>query len=132
MHYHAGELPTEEVIWLGGSKVRLLWSPAQAPGWAAALLWLSRKTGQKWWSQVVEREEAVRRIRQEGGEAVVVKKDVSSATEVENLLNQTVKTYGRLDCAFNSAGDAGHSGCFGNGPVVLDHTTLTRSLPLLV
>jgi len=92
VHYHAGELPTEEVIWLGGSKVRLLWSPAQAPGWAAALLSLSQKTGQKWWSQVVEREEAVRRIRQEGGEAIVVKKDVSSATEVENLLNQTVKT----------------------------------------
>jgi len=49
-------------------------------------------------------EETVRQIRQAGGEAVFVKADVSSATEVENMVSKTVETYGRLDYAVNNAG----------------------------
>lgn len=43
-------------------------------------------------------------IKRAGGEATFVKADVSNSTEVEALINQTVKTYGRLDLAHNNAG----------------------------
>ncbi|HZS10029.1 MAG TPA: glucose 1-dehydrogenase [Blastocatellia bacterium] len=45
----------------------------------------------------------VREIRAAGGEALFVRTDVSQAGQVEALVAQTVKTYGRLDCAFNNA-----------------------------
>jgi len=49
-------------------------------------------------------EETVRLIKAAGGEATFIKCDVTKATEVEALVDQTVKTYGRLDYAFNNAG----------------------------
>ena len=52
-------------------------------------------------------EETVRLIHDAGGEAVFVKADVSQAADVEALINATVETYGRLDCAHNNAGIAG-------------------------
>ena len=54
-------------------------------------------------------EETVRLIKSAGGEAIFVKTDVSKAAEVEALVNTTVSTYGRLDCAHNNAGIAGKS-----------------------
>jgi NAD(P)-dependent dehydrogenase (short-subunit alcohol dehydrogenase family) len=42
-----------------------------------------------------------------GKNAIFVKCDVSKAKEVENLMQQTIQTYGRLDCAFNNAGIEG-------------------------
>src|SRR5438094_637942 len=42
-----------------------------------------------------------------GGEAVFHAADVSSPTDVEALVNKTVASYGRLDCAFNNAGIEG-------------------------
>lgn len=52
-------------------------------------------------------EETIRRIKESGGEAVFIKADVSRADEVESLINDTVKTYSRLDCAHNNAGIPG-------------------------
>ena len=52
-------------------------------------------------------EETVRIIEDAGGQAVFVKADVSSAPEVEALVNAAVETYGRLDCAHNNAGIVG-------------------------
>jgi NAD(P)-dependent dehydrogenase (short-subunit alcohol dehydrogenase family) len=52
-------------------------------------------------------EEAVRVIRSRGGEASFVKTDVSRAHDVEAMVAKTLKTYGRLDCAFNNAGIEG-------------------------
>lgn len=52
-------------------------------------------------------EETIRKIQTAGGQATFVKTDVSKATEVEALVNKTVETYGRLDCAFNNAGVEG-------------------------
>jgi len=49
-------------------------------------------------------EETVRMIKDAGGEAIFVQTDVSKANEVEALVNKTVETYGRLDCANNNAG----------------------------
>ncbi|MEH1835757.1 MAG: SDR family oxidoreductase [Nostoc sp.] len=60
--------------------------------------------------RLAESEETVRLIKETGGEAIFVKTDVSNAAEVEALVNKTVKTYGRLDCACNNAGIGGNPG----------------------
>ena len=49
-------------------------------------------------------------IRDSGGEAVFVEADVSREADVEALANEVVKTYGRLDCAFNNAAIGGAPG----------------------
>lgn len=52
-------------------------------------------------------EGVARNILDAGGEALVVPTDITKPSEVEQLVEQAVKTYGRLDVAFNNAG-AGH------------------------
>jgi NAD(P)-dependent dehydrogenase (short-subunit alcohol dehydrogenase family) len=49
-------------------------------------------------------EETVRLIEGTGGNAIFIKCDVSKALDVEAMVQKTVDTYGRLDCAFNNAG----------------------------
>ena len=49
-------------------------------------------------------------IGEAGGHAIFVPTDVSKEDQVANLVERTVSTWGRLDCAFNNAG-------FGNIPV---------------
>lgn len=49
----------------------------------------------------------VEEIKKSNGEAYFVKCDVSSETEVKNLIAKTVEKYGRLDCAYNNAGIEG-------------------------
>jgi NAD(P)-dependent dehydrogenase (short-subunit alcohol dehydrogenase family) len=51
--------------------------------------------------------ETLHLIRERGGEAIFVRTDVARAVEVQALINEVVKTYGRLDCAFNNAGTVG-------------------------
>jgi NAD(P)-dependent dehydrogenase (short-subunit alcohol dehydrogenase family) len=46
-----------------------------------------------------------REIRQSGGEATYIKADVTQPKEVESFINRIVDQYGRLDVAFNNAGD---------------------------
>lgn len=56
-------------------------------------------------SRGIERgEETVQMAKKAGGEAIFIKTDVSKALEVEALVNKTIETYKRLDCAFNNAG----------------------------
>ncbi len=52
-------------------------------------------------------EETVRIIKEAGGDALLVRTDVSKAAEVETLIQKIVETYGRLDYAHNNAGIAG-------------------------
>lgn len=52
-------------------------------------------------------EDTVHEVRQGGGDAVFVRTDVSKLEDVDNLIDTTVRTYGRLDCAFNNAGVGG-------------------------
>lgn len=52
-------------------------------------------------------EETVRLVKEAGGEAIFVKTDVSSAAEVEALIDRTLESYGRLDYACNNAGIEG-------------------------
>jgi NAD(P)-dependent dehydrogenase (short-subunit alcohol dehydrogenase family) len=54
-----------------------------------------------------EGKETVEMIRKAGGEATFVQTDVRIASQVENMVNQTVERYDRLDIAFNNAGVGG-------------------------
>jgi NAD(P)-dependent dehydrogenase (short-subunit alcohol dehydrogenase family) len=47
--------------------------------------------------------ETVNMVTAHGGEGLFVRCDVSKADEVQALIDQTVATYGRLDCGFNNA-----------------------------
>ncbi|MBD2388295.1 SDR family oxidoreductase [Cylindrospermum sp. FACHB-282] len=60
--------------------------------------------------RVKESQETVALIQAIGGEATFVQTDITQAVEVENLIAQTVATYGRLDYAFNNAGTEGIPG----------------------
>jgi len=51
--------------------------------------------------------ETVRLIEQEGGNATFAPCDVTRARDCEAVVSLTLKTYGRLDCAFNNAGIEG-------------------------
>jgi NAD(P)-dependent dehydrogenase (short-subunit alcohol dehydrogenase family) len=53
---------------------------------------------------------SVKEIELIGGEALWMACDVSQADQVENLIAQTLTTYGHLDCAFNNAGSGGRGG----------------------
>ena len=52
-------------------------------------------------------EETVSMIREVGGKATFRRTDVLVAAEIEALVDHAVKTYGRLDIAFNNAGIEG-------------------------
>ena len=52
-------------------------------------------------------QETAQLIREIGGEGLYVKADVTQPAEVEALIDETIRTYGRLDCAFNNAGVVG-------------------------
>ena len=52
-------------------------------------------------------EETAALIKTGGGEAFFIKCDVSKSSEVNNMIQQCVKIYGRLDYAFNNAGVGG-------------------------
>lgn len=49
-------------------------------------------------------EDTVRVIREAGGEASFVQCDVSDEAQVKAMVEETLRLYGRLDCAFNNAG----------------------------
>jgi NAD(P)-dependent dehydrogenase (short-subunit alcohol dehydrogenase family) len=54
-----------------------------------------------------EGKETVEMVKKASGEAMFVQTDVRIASQVENMVQQTVKKYGRLDIAFNNAGVGG-------------------------
>ncbi|MCM2535105.1 SDR family oxidoreductase [Neobacillus pocheonensis] len=48
--------------------------------------------------------ETVKMLKEQGGEAVFKKVDVSDFKQLEDLVNFTIETYGRIDTMFNNAG----------------------------
>ena len=52
-------------------------------------------------------EETVQRIKENGGEAILVHADVSSISGTQEMVAATVERFGRVDCAFNNAGISG-------------------------
>ncbi|RCJ18579.1 short-chain dehydrogenase [Nostoc minutum NIES-26] len=57
--------------------------------------------------RIKEGEETVNLIEKAGSSSIFIPTDITQETEVKNLINQTVKTFGRLDYAFNNAGTPG-------------------------
>jgi len=57
-------------------------------------------------------EETVEMIKKAGGDAIFVKSDISQSADVKALVAETVKTFGRLDCACNIAGILGKTAPF--------------------
>jgi len=55
-----------------------------------------------------EGQETVDLIKKAGGEATFIKTDVAKERDVKAMVEETVKTYGRLDYAFNNAGIEGN------------------------
>lgn len=55
-------------------------------------------------------QQTLRMVEEYGGKGIFVKTDVTIAKDVENLVQKTLETYGRLDCAFNNAGVGGTPG----------------------
>ncbi len=58
--------------------------------------------------------QAVEKIRSNGGEATFIKADTSHAEDVEALVKKTVERYGKLDIACNNAGIGGEQELTGN------------------
>ena len=54
--------------------------------------------------RVKEGEETVRLIKEADTDGIFIKTDVTVEEEVRALIEKTIATYGRLDCAFNNAG----------------------------
>jgi NAD(P)-dependent dehydrogenase (short-subunit alcohol dehydrogenase family) len=54
-----------------------------------------------------EGKETVEIVEKAGGEGMFIQTAVRLASQVENMVNQTMKRYGRLDIAFNNAGVGG-------------------------
>jgi NAD(P)-dependent dehydrogenase (short-subunit alcohol dehydrogenase family) len=52
--------------------------------------------------------ETVALINGNGGQAISLSGDVTVAAQVQAMLDGTIAAYGRLDCAYNNAGIAGH------------------------
>jgi NAD(P)-dependent dehydrogenase (short-subunit alcohol dehydrogenase family) len=52
--------------------------------------------------------DTVAQINTQGGQAITLTGDVTSAADVQAMVNDTLSAYGRLDCAFNNAGIAGY------------------------
>src|SRR4051812_18089658 len=55
-------------------------------------------------------EETVAQIRADGGSATFLRTDVSVPSEVQALVDQAIRTHGRLDCAVNNAAIEGRRG----------------------
>ncbi|HVZ06904.1 glucose 1-dehydrogenase [Rhodopila sp.] len=53
-------------------------------------------------------EETVGLINKAGGQAISLSGDVTRAADVKAMVDGATAAYGRLDCAFNNAGIAGH------------------------
>ena len=51
-----------------------------------------------------EGEDTANLIRQSGADCLFVRSDVLNEADVQALIQKTVESYGRLDCAFNNAG----------------------------
>ena len=54
-----------------------------------------------------EGEKTAKLIRETGAECLYIHSDASNEEDIKALVQKTVETYGRLDCAFNNAGIEG-------------------------
>jgi NAD(P)-dependent dehydrogenase (short-subunit alcohol dehydrogenase family) len=57
--------------------------------------------------RVEEGEETVRQIKAAGGEGLFVRTDITKVGDIRAMVDKTLATFGRLDFAFNNAGNDG-------------------------
>lgn len=89
-------------------KIAIVTGVASGIGQAAALIFAREGARLVAADVTVEQGEAtVRKVREAGGQAIFVRCDIAKAADTEALVAAAVKTYGRLDCAFNNAGIIG-------------------------
>lgn len=62
-----------------------------------------------------EGESLAEEIRKQGNECIYIHCDISKPTEVQNMVSETVKHFGRLDIAYNNAGIEGKMGFTADG-----------------
>jgi NAD(P)-dependent dehydrogenase (short-subunit alcohol dehydrogenase family) len=92
------------------SRIAIVTGAASGIGEAAALLYAAH--GAKVVvSDINEKSgnEVVEKIRNNSGESIFVKTDVSDAKQCNFLVNKTVETFGSVDVCFNNAGISGES-----------------------
>jgi NAD(P)-dependent dehydrogenase (short-subunit alcohol dehydrogenase family) len=88
-------------------KVALITGSGQGIGQATAILFAKEGAKVVAVDIVPERgEETVKIIRNEGGEAMFVKADVSKAADLKRIVKTTIEKYGRLDILYNNVGIA--------------------------
>ncbi|QMU26636.1 glucose 1-dehydrogenase [Adhaeribacter radiodurans] len=96
-------------------KVALVTGASSGIGKATALQY-AREGAQVVVSDIQEAKglEVVEEIKQNGGDALFVKADVSKPEDCQNLVKKTVEQYGQLNIAFNNAGIGGEANPVGD------------------
>ncbi len=86
-------------------KVAIITGSASGMGKAAAELF-AREGAAIVVTDVLEAEgqETARQIREAGGQAIFVRADVSREDEVKHLVEEAIRTFGRIDVLYNNAG----------------------------
>jgi NAD(P)-dependent dehydrogenase (short-subunit alcohol dehydrogenase family) len=84
-------------------KIALITGAGAGIGRAAALAF-AREGAALMLADLVAADETASMVKAAGGSASTVKCDVSSRAQVESLMDRTLDTYGRIDCALNNAG----------------------------
>ena len=110
-------------------KVALVTGGASGLGCVSAIA-LAREGANVVVSDVVvsEGEATVQMITQAGGRAVFVKADVTKSVEVEVMVRETIKAFGRLDFALNNAGIDGVRARTADYPEEIWHQVINLNL----
>lgn len=87
-------------------RVAIVTGAAAGMGQAAAVA-LAAEGADVALADVADCGETARRITELGRRALAVKCDVKVGADVRSMVDQTLETFGKLDCAFNNAGTAG-------------------------